>query len=98
VFDITSTLIVWMCLFLQVEFVLLRAALPPDRCGQLEMSFLLVLSVLLSGLALLLLHDLVLVRWARLSRPMKWLRTLPAATGVLVAAGWVAFRTIGWAP
>lgn len=95
-FDITSTLMVWISLFLEAaQLVPSRTAPQPDGCGQLEMSFLLVPSVLLSALVLLLLHDLILVRWARLSRPMKWLRTLPAATGVLAGAGWVVFRIIG---
>ena len=94
VFDVASTLIVWICLFLELV-ALLPSAPPPEGCGQLEMSFLLVLGVLLGVLVLLLLHDLALVRWARLSRPIKWLRTLPAAAGVLAAAAWIVFRIIG---
>lgn len=93
-FDVASTGIVWICVLLEVEFISLQSELPPERCGQLELSFLLFLSFLIGVVLLILVHDGIQSYRGRLSGLMKWLRTLPAAVAMLIAVATFGFRLL----
>lgn len=85
---------VWTCLFMEVVIVGIPFKRPPNGCGQLELSSLLVLSVLLGMILLILIHDAIQSRRGRLSGLMKWIRTLPTAVAVLIGVAAIGFRLL----
>jgi hypothetical protein len=80
------------CAFLLVTTS--QSELVPERCGQLELSFLLFLSFLIGVVLLILVHDGIQSHRGRLSGLMKWLRTLPAAVAMLIAVATFGFRLL----
>jgi len=94
-FEICSTLMVWIGLFLNVMLVQTLRTPPPSGCGQPEMSFLVAVSAVTGLVLLILVYDTVQALRGKLSTAAKWFRTVPGAMAVLIAAGGTAFRLLG---
>jgi hypothetical protein len=82
--EVTATLVVWIGAFLQLLFVQPLADKGMELCGTGAAIFTVALATCWGLTLLVLLYDCIQMHRRRLPRPIRWLRTLPAAVAVIL--------------
>ena len=82
--DVTATLVVWIAAFLQFEFLQPLTDRGMELCGTGAAIFTISLAACWGLTLLVLLYDGIQMYRGRLARPIRWLRTLPAAVAVML--------------
>jgi hypothetical protein len=83
--EVTVTLVVWIATFLQFEFLQPLTDRDMELCGTGAAIFTVWLAACWVLTLLVLLYDCIQMYRGRLARPIRWLRTLPAAVAVVLA-------------